>query len=294
MSESTDAGREVNDVNRLTRILVVSPHFDDAVLSAWALLDREPAGAADVLTVFGGLPAAGKSTVADAACGFRDGIEAIHARREEDDRALAGVAARHWWLPLVDLQYTTGQRDVSDAEAIVRAVTSWIREQDSPEKDLAIAIPAGSGAHVSRTPPPSVTSGARPVGGRALAWLRALKHRAYVRKRRKALAGRGPAHPDHLFVRDAILESLNRLGGVRVILYNELPYLWSVAADGEVARLSAARGLNVSPFELPVDRDRKQHHLREYASQLSALDPSGRLHQAATLPYTERYWTIRP
>lgn len=281
------------DLSRLTRLLVVSPHFDDAVLSAWGLLDRAPAGTADVVTVFGGLPAAGTHTDPDAACGFRDGIEAVHARRDEDERALAGVAARHWWLPLVDLQYTAGRRDASDAEAIVGAVVGWIREQATSEENLAIAIPAGAGAHVSTASSRSAAAGAPPVGGQTLAWLRALKHRAYVHKRRKALAGRGPAHPDHLFVRDAILDSSDRLGTVQVLLYNELPYLWSVAADGEVARLSGVRGLNALPFDLPVDRDRKQHHLREYASQLSALDPSGRLHHAATLPATERYWALR-
>jgi len=115
-----------------------------------------------------------------------------------------------------------------------------------------------------------------------------------VRKRKRALGDGAPAHPDHLFVRDALLKSLEQLGSARVLLYDELPYLWTLNADAEVARLAERNGVSAKQFDVEIDRVEKQRALRSYASQLSALDPAGRLHDASLLNPVERYWLVYP
>ncbi len=105
------------------RLVVVSPHPDDAVLSLGAALAHAArAGASvEVLTVFAGDP---ESEVAagswDSASGFRTQGEAARRRREEDRRACARAGAIARWLPFSDNQY---EREISDDD-VRAAVTS--------------------------------------------------------------------------------------------------------------------------------------------------------------------------
>jgi LmbE family N-acetylglucosaminyl deacetylase len=89
----------------LTRIAVVSPHFDDGVLGAAHLLSTYTGSA--VVTVFGGWPPAYPSepTSWDAAGGFQAGDDVVAARRREDDAALALLEARPVRLEFSDHQY---------------------------------------------------------------------------------------------------------------------------------------------------------------------------------------------
>ncbi|MGW7343850.1 PIG-L deacetylase family protein [Streptomyces sp. NPDC054854] len=76
------------------RTVVLSPHFDDAVLSLAGLLPALP-GPVAVVTVFGGAPAPGAPTSWwDSTCGFASAAQAHRTRRGEDARALdrLGVA----------------------------------------------------------------------------------------------------------------------------------------------------------------------------------------------------------
>jgi LmbE family N-acetylglucosaminyl deacetylase len=85
--------------------LVVSTHFDDAVLSLSHLLQR--AGArATVVTVCGGAPPAGLPVSEwDAASGFASGREAARLRAREDIRASAVTGARRVLLRHLDGPY---------------------------------------------------------------------------------------------------------------------------------------------------------------------------------------------
>lgn len=87
----------------MKKILLISPHFDDAVLSAGQLLAGRTD--ADVVTVFAGEPAKIQSTPYDIKCGFKNSKEAVVNRRIEDDEALAllGATPIHWDFP--DGQY---------------------------------------------------------------------------------------------------------------------------------------------------------------------------------------------
>lgn len=84
----------------LDRLLVISPHLDDAVLSCGALLLAHPG--ATVATLFAASPDAYTDPLNehDTDCGFQPGDDTMAVRRDEDVRAmdLLGVTPR--WLAL--------------------------------------------------------------------------------------------------------------------------------------------------------------------------------------------------
>jgi LmbE family N-acetylglucosaminyl deacetylase len=91
--------------DELERLVVISPHFDDAVLGCGLLLAVRPG--ATVITVLGGFPPAYPDHVTewDAYGGFRDGDDVVAARREEDSAAMRALGCQHVWLPFSDHQY---------------------------------------------------------------------------------------------------------------------------------------------------------------------------------------------
>jgi LmbE family N-acetylglucosaminyl deacetylase len=102
-------------------LIVVSPHLDDAVLSCGRLLAHRPG--AVVITLFAGRPPrSGDVTPWDAAAGFGLADDVVGARRAEDGRALATLAARPLWLPFVDAQYGPAPSGERLAEALARAI----------------------------------------------------------------------------------------------------------------------------------------------------------------------------
>ncbi len=89
----------------LERIVVVSPHLDDAVLGCGRLLAAHPN--ATVITVYAGAPPAYPDTPThwDALCGFESGDDVLARRRDEDRLALAALDATPVWLDFVEHQY---------------------------------------------------------------------------------------------------------------------------------------------------------------------------------------------
>lgn len=119
------------DPDTLARIVVVSPHFDDAAMGAGLLLLRH-AGISEttVVTVFAGPPPAypEEPTEWDALGGFRAGDDVVALRREEDRAAMAVLGAAPVWLEFADHQYLapgdrTPAAEVAGAleEAVTRA-----------------------------------------------------------------------------------------------------------------------------------------------------------------------------
>ena len=95
----------------LDRIVVVSPHFDDAALGAAHLIGSHPG--TTVVTVLGGRPPAypDPATEWDTLGGFTAGDDVVAARRREDEAAMASLGARPVWLEFADHQYlSTEQR----------------------------------------------------------------------------------------------------------------------------------------------------------------------------------------
>jgi LmbE family N-acetylglucosaminyl deacetylase len=170
-----------------SRLVVVSPHLDDAVYSAFTILSR-PLPREVVTVVTEGRP--GVVTAWSTVTGFPDSEVEHRERRAEDAAVLAalGVTAQH--LGAV----TEDSRDIVDR--IARFIDGRVPELGA----VAWLLPAGAGRHHSRT--------------------RRLLRRAL---RRPQQAG---SHPEHVQVRDAAVSSLSRHSGAIWGFYAELPYAW--------------------------------------------------------------------
>jgi len=119
--------------------LVLSPHWDDAVLSCWSVLAG--AGEVNVANVFAALPAAGASGPWEAFAGLRDSRERAQGRIEEDARALALAGRTAYNLALPAIQHRDGP-DAVGVPAVRRMLADAV-----PRASLVYA-PAGIGGHV--------------------------------------------------------------------------------------------------------------------------------------------------
>lgn len=91
-------------LRNLGRVIALSPHLDDAVLSCGHGLAQRPGST--VVTVFAGLPPQGACLPDwDARCGFPDPRQAIEHRREEDRQALVLLECLPVWMDFLDAQY---------------------------------------------------------------------------------------------------------------------------------------------------------------------------------------------
>jgi LmbE family N-acetylglucosaminyl deacetylase len=94
------------DPAALSRIVVLSPHFDDAAMGAGHVLTTYPGST--VVTVLAGRPPAypARPTPWDASGGFVAGDDVVAARRQEDLEAMTVFgAAEPVWLEFSDHQY---------------------------------------------------------------------------------------------------------------------------------------------------------------------------------------------
>ena len=103
----------------LNRVVVISPHPDDAVLGCSHLMSAHPG--VTVITVYAGRPLEYPSPMErwDALCGFVAGDEVHAARRAEDAAALSVLDAHPVWLDFVEHAYLprsewVGANDIVD------------------------------------------------------------------------------------------------------------------------------------------------------------------------------------
>ena len=124
----------------IDRLVVVSPHFDDAVLGAGQLLAAHPG--ATVITVMGGRPDRYPAEVDEwhALGGFGPTDDRIAVRRDEDRRALAEVGASPVWLDHVEQAYLA-PADRPTAEAIAPSLEAAL----VAAAPTAVAFPFGLG-----------------------------------------------------------------------------------------------------------------------------------------------------
>jgi LmbE family N-acetylglucosaminyl deacetylase len=117
-------------------VVILSPHFDDAVLSCWRVLAS--AGEVLVVNVFAGEPPAGTLGSWDRLAGATDSAAAVRTRIEEDRQALALAGRAAVNLPFLDSQY----RELDQApEEIVQAL------RDVVGTGSRIYAPASLGDH---------------------------------------------------------------------------------------------------------------------------------------------------
>jgi LmbE family N-acetylglucosaminyl deacetylase len=122
--------------------IVLSPHPDDAVLSAWSALRRD--GDVVVVNVFSGIPEAGIVGRVDRMLGATDSAQHMRVRIDEDARALAlaGRDRDRVNLGLLDGQYretATSHTAIRDAIEQAAPAAAWI------------CAPAGLGGHDDHT-----------------------------------------------------------------------------------------------------------------------------------------------
>jgi hypothetical protein len=118
--------------------LLLSPHWDDAVLDCWGLLSS--ARELQVLNLFAGVPPAGRAGVWEAVAGVRDSAERARGRIAEDALALSRAGRSALNLPMLDAKNRrrapAGELGTLD-EAVGAAVASASR----------VYVPAGIGGH---------------------------------------------------------------------------------------------------------------------------------------------------
>jgi LmbE family N-acetylglucosaminyl deacetylase len=100
--------------------IILSPHFDDAVLSCWHLLTGT--GEVLVVNVFAGEPPAGVLGWWDRFAGASESAAAVRARIAEDRRALALAGRAHVNLPFLDSQYREADQAPAEIVEALRGV----------------------------------------------------------------------------------------------------------------------------------------------------------------------------
>jgi LmbE family N-acetylglucosaminyl deacetylase len=121
-----------------TRVLVFSPHFDDAAMGAGHLLLAHPGST--VCTVFAGPPDQypAEPTEWDALGGFVAGDDVVAIRRDEDRAALAVLGAEHQWLDFVDHQYVA-RSERATVDDVARALAAVV----AAVEPTAVVLPLG-------------------------------------------------------------------------------------------------------------------------------------------------------
>ncbi len=126
----------LEDVAALPRLVIVSPHLDDAVLSCAGLLGARPGSV--VATVYTGVPREpGMLTDWDRRCGFANAGQAMRARIEEDRRVMEQVQAARVALDFVDSQY------LPCADADMPALTERLLRLVAGLRPDGVLIPLG-------------------------------------------------------------------------------------------------------------------------------------------------------
>jgi LmbE family N-acetylglucosaminyl deacetylase len=122
------------------RIVVVSPHFDDAAMGAGHLLASYPQ--TTVITVLAGQPPAYPDPPSewDALGGFGPGDDVVSARQQEDVAAMAVLGSDYRWLDFPDHQYLAPADRPTPAQ--VAPVLAQAIDELNP---TAVFVPMGLG-----------------------------------------------------------------------------------------------------------------------------------------------------
>lgn len=137
------------------RRVVISPHLDDAVLSAWSAVS-DPGADVTVVTVFAGLPDPGRPTGDwEVACGVPDPRGLAVLRRAEDTAALASCGAGWAHLDHVDSAH---RPPGSVHRSVVADLATRCRDADE------VWLPAAIGGHPDHLA--AARAGLEAAGGR--------------------------------------------------------------------------------------------------------------------------------
>jgi len=257
--------------------VVLSPHLDDAVLSAWRVLSAP--GAVEVITVFAGVPEPGFVTDLDRSHGAGESAAWLLRRRREDSAALALAGRTPVHLDLPEIQFAAF-RDPALRELIARSPQDFVaRVSGQPSLGRQIGeLAAMLGARIPAAP---IVYGPAGIGG----------------------------HPDHRDLAQATVRLA--VPGREVRLYADSPYYlarglpsWvggepNPAADRltdeALARIDlAGRPLTRKVIELDeAALQSKMAAMRRYETEIPAIwaDMTRAPGGPAAIRY-ETYWTV--
>jgi LmbE family N-acetylglucosaminyl deacetylase len=245
----------VTGVADLGRTYVVSPHFDDAVLSCANLIAGVPGGT--VLTVFSGGPErAGQISAWDRLCGFSAGEDVMAARAAEDAAALSQLGASPRSLGFSQYRAVVPLWARTVLWRAIRHVRAH-RGRSALTEEVAERLAGELRSTV-------VQSCAVPLG---------------------------VSHDDHLVTTSACLEVARRLPEVRWVVYEDMPYALEDASGREAALAAVdSAGFTLEPMtvEIEGDAELKRAAVNAYGSQLRGLGARAELAIAAP----ERYYLL--
>ncbi len=125
----------------MSQVDILSPHYDDAVLSCWHQLEQPDTR---VVTVFGGVPQDNKRGAWDGLSSHISGIDTIHLRRIENSDALQSTIATTLDLDFLDRQYAPfKKRNVAE-------ITDTVERQLTGEHRVIATL--GIGTYLRRHP----------------------------------------------------------------------------------------------------------------------------------------------
>lgn len=282
------------------RTVVCSPHFDDAVLNCWSVLNRDESCA--VVNVFTGAPEGGFTSWNDRQNGASSSAAQMHQRALEDREALsvAGKAAIN--LGMLEVKYRLRQNPLlhTGPLPLLAAALRHVPRLRAVILRLPFLRPT-----LYATPAPDAAQLAEAIA------------QAVPGASSFCLPAGIGGHRDHLLVREAGAVLASR--GMIVRLYADMPYAvihgwprWIGASEGERRndRASAlwARDLHAlhpqvgDPIKqarvvrlTPEERARKAEAVRRYATQIGSINAElarGRLDEDSAFAY-EVYWELQ-
>jgi LmbE family N-acetylglucosaminyl deacetylase len=131
---SQNNNRTSVNIEVVSKQIILSPHFDDAVFSCWHLINH---AGSEVITVFAGIPPDKTSTLWDKLCGQSDSVQMMQDRTEENRLALTATATTHRNLGYLDHQYTSTKKN--DVQEITNNILSLV----SPESHFFVPLAGG-------------------------------------------------------------------------------------------------------------------------------------------------------
>ena len=292
------SGAQSTQVPR-ARTVVCSPHFDDAVLNCWSVLDRDRSCA--VVNVFTGAPSF--TSWGDRRNGAPSSAAQMQQRALEDREALAVAGKTAINLGMLEVQYRLRKNPFLH--------TGPLRLLSATLKGMPLLRSAVVGLPFVRpmlyaTPAPEAEQIAETI-------VQAVPGASIF----CVPAGIG-GHRDHLLVRQAGAVLASR--GLSVRLYADLPYavihgwpVWISAPEGQRAtdrasalwarHLQALRPQVGEPIEharvvrlTPEERARKAEAVRRYTTQVATIDAElarGGLDEESAYAH-EVYWDLQP
>jgi LmbE family N-acetylglucosaminyl deacetylase len=218
------------------RVVVVSPHMDDAVfsLATWLTLQTEPVR--EVLTVF-------TRTTDDAddrqalAMGFKGPLDEYEARRAEDVSAMKamGLVYHH-----ADLQ--VDEFDDTQAAQLAQALRSRQAALGFEPAQVLVLLPAGAGGTLNLA-------------------------RRLWRRITRTPKGCG-VHAEHVWVRDRLWPRLLAHGHL-VGFYAEVPYLWANDAEVLHREVMQRHQVKLAVHRVAPNLPTKLAAIRHYRSQVA-------------------------